>query len=202
MRFSKTITGILGKLDERNTVMRLKHLALLISLFILVSGPAQAQTKSLSYIPDDCGNADCTCFIQLGDAGDFVKGIVKLLKEQGYLNKKSKASQFTKEVEAAVMSFQRENGLPQTGTMDDNTLTLLIWGMPPQELDKALPIDRNDPSTFPDTVYVPTDGGKKRHSNPECSGMYDPRKVSIRNAEAIGYDACKKCEVDREEILY
>lgn len=182
--------------------MRTKHLMVLMILMVLASVPAFALTESQSYIPDDCGNSDCTCFIQIGDTGGFVKGIIKKLKEQGYLNKKSKASQFTKEVEAAIITLQKENGLPQTGTLDDDTLTLLIWGMLPQELDAVMPVVHGDPSTFPDMVYVPTDGGKKRHSNPECSDMYDPRKVSIRNAEALGYDACKKCETNRESIMY
>ena len=183
-------------------VVRKRHLLLPILLTILVSLPARASTRSLSYIPCDCGNAECTCFIQLGDAGGFVKGIINLLKDQGYLDSRAKTGQFTEEVESAVLSFQKENGLPATGTMDDDTLTLLIWGMLPQDLDKVMPVTRGDPSTFPDTVYVPTDGGKKRHGTPTCSNMYDPRKVSIRNAEAIGNDACKKCERKREEALH
>lgn len=163
---------------------------------------AHAIATSLSYIPDDCGNTDCTCFVQRGDTGGFVKGIIGLLKDQGYLDRKAKSAQFTEEVEKAVISFQTDNQLPPTGTMDDDTLTLLIWGMLPQDLDRVMPIKKNDPATFPDTVYVPTDGGKKRHSKPECSDMYDPRKVSIRNAEALGYGACSKCEKDRERTLH
>ena len=86
--------------------------------------------------------------------------------------------------------------------MDDDTLTLLIWGILPNELDKVMPVQRYDPSTYPDMVYVPTDGGKKRHQGPECCDMYDPRKVSIRNAAALRYDACKICEVEREKLLH
>ena len=33
---------------------------------------------------------------------------------------------------------------------------------------------------------------KKRHKKETCSGMEDPRKVSIRNAEYAGFDACKR----------
>ena len=183
-------------------MMRKNQLALLIILIILTSLPAYAITRSQSYIPDDCGNTKCTCFVQLGDTGGFVKRIIALLKEQGYLNSKIRTAQFTEEVAESVISFQKNHGLPQTGTMDDDTLTLLIWGMLPQELDKVMPVKRNNPATFPDMVYIPTDGGKKRHNNPECSDMYDPRKVSIRNAEAIGYGACTKCEKKREETLH
>ena len=179
-----------------------KHLALWSLLIVLVFSPAYALSRSQSYIPDDCGLKDCICFVQKGDRGGFVKGIINLLKDRGYLGQKEKTTLFTEKVEAAVIAFQKDNGLPQTGTMDDDTLTLLIWGMSPRRLDKAMPVKRNDPATFPDTVYVPTDGGRKRHGDPKCSNMYDPRKVSIRNAEALGYGACLKCEKDRERKLH
>ena len=62
---------------------------------------------------------------------------------------------------------------------------------------KAMPekLDITDPYSNCNTIYIPTDGGKKRHSNPECSGMHDPRKVSDRNAEELGFDPCKKCYI-------
>lgn len=182
--------------------MRKKAMTLWMALLILVLTPARAATGSQSYIPDDCGKARCTCFIQLGDAGGMVRGIVELLKEGGYLDNNTRAAQFTPAVEAAVIALQRANGLPPTGMMDDDTLTLLVWGMLPEALDRAMPVRADDPSTFPDTVYVPTDGGDKRHFDPECSDMYDPRKVSIRNAQALGYEACKKCAYDRERSLH
>ena len=58
------------------------------------------------------------------------------------------------------------------------------------------------PETYPEMVYIPTDGGLMRHSGPECSGMYDPRKVSIRNAAALGFEPCKRCEAGREDSLH
>lgn len=42
-------------------------------------------------------------------------------------------------------------------------------------------------------VWVPTNGGKKYHSKPTCSGMIDPIQVTIEHAEENGYTACKKC---------
>jgi len=64
--------------------------------------------------------------------------------------------------------------------MDHDILTMLIWGKRMPEENCA-------------EVWVPTDGGKKRHKAPTCSGMYDPRKMSARNAQALGLDACKRC---------
>ena len=42
-------------------------------------------------------------------------------------------------------------------------------------------------------VWIPTHGGKKYHSNPNCSGMKGPEKVSLSTAKSRGFTACKKC---------
>ena len=86
--------------------------------------------------------------------------------------------------------------------LSNDTLTLLIWGVLPEALDARQPVERGRPETYPDMVYVPTDGGQKRHSIRDCCDRYDPRKVSIRNAARMGYDACEKCEVEREQTLH
>ena len=170
-----------------------KIAALLCSLLILFSAGA-ALAQGASYIPCDCGQNPCTCFIQVGDEGGFVKGIVLLLKEQGYCGDKVKITIFTEEARAGVMKFQEENALPVIGTLDDDTLTLLIWGMLPEELDARKPFDPDDPLTNPETVFVPTDGGKDRHRRATCSGILDPRKVSVRNAEKMGFPPCSQCK--------
>lgn len=43
------------------------------------------------------------------------------------------------------------------------------------------------------SVWIPTKGGKKYHSNASCSNMDEPRVVSIGEAERLGFTACKKC---------
>ncbi len=172
--------------------------ALLLALCMLT---AHALTgKSKSYIPCDCGRDPCACFIQLGDEGGFVRAIGERLCDLEYVDETTPTGIFSEEIEQAVIRFQYDNGLPHTGTMDDDTLTLLLWGMSPEELDVRMPIRRTDPSTYPDPVFIPTDGGEKRHSKPTCSGMLDSRKVSIRNAALAGFDACGKrgCERSRE----
>lgn len=42
-------------------------------------------------------------------------------------------------------------------------------------------------------VWIPTKGGKKYHSHSSCSGMIDPRKVSLEEAEQLGFTACGRC---------
>lgn len=41
-------------------------------------------------------------------------------------------------------------------------------------------------------VWIPS-SGSKYHSNPNCSNMNNPSKVSISDAKSRGYTACKKC---------
>ncbi|MBQ2244875.1 MAG: hypothetical protein II320_03435 [Oscillospiraceae bacterium] len=42
-------------------------------------------------------------------------------------------------------------------------------------------------------VWIPTNGGKKYHSRSDCSKMKDPERVTVSEAEALGFTACKKC---------
>ena len=175
--------------------------AIVLTMTLFVSVPL-ALASGTSYIPCECSREPCICFIREGDEGRAVKVVIELLIGKDYLDPKTKIGQFNADVTQAVLRFQRDNKLPATGTMDDDTLTLLIWDMLPEKLDKAMPTERGKPETCPDMVYIPTDGGKKRHSKPECSKMYDPRKVSIRNAAKLGFDACKRCETDRERLLH
>ena len=183
----------------------LKHIFIFLTLFILLTlSPAYALSSGSSYIP--CNHTGkCECFIQEGDEGNFVKVIINQLIKKKYLPKKfSPKTIFTADVTDAVKSFQSNNNLEPTGTMDDDTLTLLIWDLLPEELDQIMPIIPGKPGTYPDLVYVPTDGGKKRHANEFCCNMEDPRRVSIRNAEKVGFDACKikDCERDAELLLH
>ena len=137
-------------------------------------------STAVAEIPCDCGQSQCTCFIQIGDEGIAVKGIIVHLNEMGYL-KKSSGSMFDDEVYEAVRGFQLDSGITQTGMIDDVTLSLLLNNKP------------LDSSEADHIVWVPTDGGKKSHSNPYCSGMYDPRKISVDNATALGIEPCKRC---------
>ena len=43
-------------------------------------------------------------------------------------------------------------------------------------------------------VWIASSGrGRKYHSDPDCSNMKDPIKISLSKAKAQGYTACKKC---------
>ena len=42
-------------------------------------------------------------------------------------------------------------------------------------------------------VWIPTNSGKKYHSNSDCSNMIDPMRVTLDEALSMGFTACKKC---------
>lgn len=153
----------------------------LVCLFLMII-PAYA------YIPCLCKNPpdQCTCFIQLGDKGLAVERIIEKLKERGYLNKSSKKTKFTQEVKQAVIKLQEDHNLECTGWMDDETLDALLLGILPSE-------DEKHSYEYWDSIcFVPTDGGKKHHSDPTCSGMYNPRMISRANARSLGIEPCGK----------
>lgn len=158
--------------------------AFLLALLLLLPAGASASQR----IEEDCGQSPCVCFLQEGDEGLAVEGVIKLLRRQGYLS--SSPSRYTADVTKAVKALQRDYGLSKTGTLDDDTLSCLIWGMTADELSDTKP--RSSASE----VWVPTNGGKKRHRTSTCSGMNAPRKMSARNAEALGLEPCKKCKPD------
>ena len=145
-------------------------------------------SQGLAEIPCQCDLEDCLCFIQLGDEGPAVEFIQNTLIIRGYLTPNDDASAFDAKTLIAVKRFQQDNGLPATGMMDDETLTLLLWGMLPDDLTAAQPLS----STF--VVWIPTDGGIRHHDKETCSGMFDPRLVSQRNALAMNMLHCGRCK--------
>lgn len=72
-------------------------------------------------------------------------------------------------------------------------------------LPDALPTTAPETTAAPETaalhegdeggelVWVPTKGGTKYHSRPDCSGMAEPVQVARVKAEQDGYTACKRC---------
>ena len=134
----------------------------------------------------DCGEESCSCFIQKGDIGNSVRTVINILTEKGFLNDSHRVDTFDDELELAVKEFQKANDLEQTGMLNDETLTLLLWDKLPEELNKENPDEGMQ-------VWIPTDGGVKRHRVSTCSSMLDPRKVSLRNAKYMGFYPCETC---------
>ncbi|MBR3017044.1 MAG: peptidoglycan-binding protein [Clostridia bacterium] len=104
----------------------------------------------------------------------------------GIPEQNQKKSEFTAEVRQAVIRFQADHGLECTGWMDDETLDALLYNILPDESSKF------SAERWDDICFVPTDGGRKYHADPTCSGMYNPRMISRVNAERLGIDDCHR----------
>lgn len=177
------------------------RLACLTVCLVLLCACAAAAGEGKSHIPCTCGQAQCVCFLQEGDRGRMVRAAALALRREGFLQPKGPTLIFTPDIRGAVQAFQRSRGLAETGMLDDATLTWLLWGMPPEELDAALPVRRRQMQTYTEPVWIPAEGGSRRHGDPGCSGMRHPRRVSIRNAAKAGYAACLKCQEEREQTV-
>ena len=155
----------------------------LLAIVVLVGlvGAARAE------IPCQCGQEACQCFIQFGDSGQAVAIIQHLLCMRGYLDPADDSNNFNLQTQNAVIHFQEDNDLTSTGMLDDDTLTLLIWNMSPDELTTLQPWSIFAP------VWIPTDGGIRHHCEGDCCAMYDPRLVSQRNAMVMGFLPCGIC---------
>ncbi|MBC8569439.1 hypothetical protein [Zongyangia hominis] len=72
-------------------------------------------------------------------------------------------------------------GAAQTPTPAQGGGTKSSYTLPPAEAPQS------------GMVWIPTNGGTKYHSNPNCSGMDGPRQVTVEEAESLGFTPCKKC---------
>lgn len=160
----------------------MRRFLFIIMALCLLGGAALAE------IPCQCGQGACQCFIQLGDKGPSVKYIEQALIDAGFLINNSADEYFDQQTLKAVLLFQEYHRLAPTGMMDDETLTLLLWGMIPEELDAL------HPETSNIVVWIPTDGGIRHHDNKSCCNMLDPRLVSQRNALAMEMLHCGRCK--------
>lgn len=165
-------------------------IALIMMVVCLLSMPAWAEKVGIDC---SCRETQCICFLQLQDEGAAMRAVIALLKEQEYLTDGRIKVTYTAKVGNAVKSLQQLYQLPETGLLDDETLTYLIWGMSSAELDAAMPLSSKD------IVWVPTGGGEKYHGKIACSGMESPRKMTRRNAEALQIASCSRCNQNAAE---
>ena len=117
-------------------------------------------------------------YIQEGDTGR----VVAMLQERLSIDEKNASEEalFGEETLSALMAYQREQALEENGAFDDATLMALL-------------IVPADAAGVDAVIWVPMHGGIRYHSNADCSGMVEPRQMSIANAAALDFTACKKC---------
>ena len=160
-------------------------------LCLMLVFPAFSEDAPVDPFTCDCGfdeekGEKCACFLQEGDIGPFVNAVIVHLKERGYLFMEHARGVFDEEVTDAVKRFQYDMDLTETGFLDHETLSYLIFA--DSGLDMFLVSDDKA-----ELMWTPTDGGIKVHKDPLCSQMIAPRKISKRNAFALGIINCEHC---------
>ena len=87
------------------------------------SSGSSSGSKSSGSTSSGSSSSDGTC--QQGDQGDAVRSVQKRLITLGYLSSGSADGSFGNQTKNAVMAFQKNNGLSQTGRVNSSTLEKL-----------------------------------------------------------------------------
>ncbi len=109
---------------------------------------------------------------RIGESGERVRHLQELLAEEGYRGRDgapvAQDGVYRLEMQPAVLAFQRDHGVAQTGDIDNATLALVP--MPPRrELDRP---DHNDMRWGPGMPNPPGEYGPPPHEHP--TGMPRP----------------------------
>ncbi len=148
---------------------------------------APAENTIYTHMNCRCGLENCVCFMQEGDSGPAVRECIALLKKHGCLAEEHSQTVFDAAVTQAVISFQAEMGFEQNGMLDDPTLTCLLHGVTREMLDS------DGVSGDLTEVWISSRGGVRCHIRKSCRGMKNARKLTARNAEALGIEKCRVC---------
>ena len=136
--------------------------------------PTQELTPELAATPTPAPSA--VPVLKSGAKGEQVKQMQERLITLQYLTGNADGD-FGPGTKQAVMDFQSRNSLQADGVAGRQTLEILF----------------SDSAIRQSWVWIPTDGGKKYHTNSGCSAMENPIYVTIEDAKARGFDACGKC---------
>lgn len=160
-----------------------KRWALLLSVLLLALLPLALAEE----IPCVCGQDACTCFMQEGDGCPGLDVLAQCLEEKAAYVRPEKLEAISADMTEAVRVFQRDHDLTETGLLDDETLTLLLWDKLPPEMEKEAAEEERT------LCFVPVRGGERCHKTEQCSGMDHPRRMSLQNALRLGYELCENC---------
>jgi hypothetical protein len=135
--------------------------------------------------------------IRLGESGERVKDLQRVMADEGYRavggRPLDRDGVYRLNMQGALLDFQRDHGLPQTGDIDDATLR-----MAPMSPSRARDIDRPDHTipgrslpTDPSGPAAPTAPGHSSHPD-HRPGMAEPLPPALnqssreRGAAALG----------------
>ncbi len=157
------------------------------SIFFIFAPGRNAGTGAL---PLASANAEGFATLKKGDSGKEVKTAQEALKKLGYYSGKTDGN-FSKALEAAVLDFQKDFGLKETGRLDAETYTLLA-----EEVGAELPAD--PAAAKPDATAPPEEEPfvikDEPYSDKEHVAAYlrefgelPPNYITKKEAQALGW---------------
>lgn len=158
----------------------MKRILCILLALLSILGASFAE-GSLPAVPDAARESALTdtAYIHYGDYGLPIESLQYRLGVS-YLNDDSDAEPyFCSATLNALLKYQAEHSLVQSGCFDSDTLRSLL----------RVPEDEHEDIT----VWIPMHGGRKCHTKESCSGMKEPRKVPLDCAGYLGFEPCKKC---------
>ena len=159
------------------------------SIFFLFAPGRNAGSGALP-----AANAEEFRTLKKGDHGKEIKIAQEALKKLGYYSGKIDGN-FSKALEAAVLAFQKDFGLKETGVLDEETYTLLA-----EEVGAELPAD--PAAAKPDATAPPAEPAEEEpfvvkgeaYSDKEHVAAYlrefgelPPNYITKKDAQALGW---------------
>ncbi len=177
---------ILTENTDFYNAQKAKHLKLIkyfasfiIVLFILAGFETNTETSSNS---DDFSKSTISSSSSINEA---IATITNSNSTSNYVNSASESSNSISSESAEISSVSSEKLAPSAAPTPTPT------PIPTPVPTPAPPVtDNNTPQA--QYVYIPK-SSKKYHSNPNCSNMKNPGKITIERAQQLGYTPCKKC---------
>lgn len=166
----------------------IKRIAALLAVLMIICISAYSEalpSHDGGFLSCACRLEECVCFAQMGDTGYLIEAVRELLNQSGYTLPKRPKATFDDEMLYAVLNYQKDMGIYESGMLDDETLTMLFG------------TEKYAASYYFPCFYVPVNGGEKLHADAACSGMLHPRMISAENAAYLsvnyGVYYCKHC---------
>ena len=184
--------------NAKKTRLIARIAAILIALAVIVGSIfflfAPGRDAGSGALPIASANAEGFKTLKKGDHGKEIKTAQEALKKLGYYSGKTDGN-FSKALEAAVLDFQKDFGLKETGMLDEETYTLLA-----EEVGAELPAD--PAAAKPDATAPPEEKADEEpfvvkgeaYSDKEHVAAYlrefgelPPNYITKKDAQALGW---------------
>ena len=129
---------------------------------------------------------------KVGDKGDAVKVLQGKLISLGYLSGTADGV-FGKSTKAAVKDFQKNSNLKVDGIAGAATISALFSDAAIRKPAITATPEKEAPKSSTTRYVWITKTGEKYHRTSHCGNTKNARKVTLQEAQDMGYEACQNC---------